>query len=49
MHTAFRPSAPFYTFPLISDRPRCRWVVDPVSRKLVALWIFEDEHLISFK
>jgi len=57
MHTSFRTSVPLYTFPATPagyavwslSRPRCRWVIDPVSRKPVAQWTAEEERLISFR
>jgi hypothetical protein len=60
MNAAFYASLPLYSIPATSagyaiwygsqpNHLRCRWVIDPTSRKPVAVWAAEDEYLISFK
>ena len=59
MNAAFCASLPRYTIPvrpgryairyvIRPNRLRCDWVVDPVTRKLVAVWTSENDYFISF-
>lgn len=60
MNAAFYASLPRYTVPALrggyavwyvtrANRLRCDWVVDPISRKPVAVWTAENDYFISFR